>query len=346
LKSLEVAGIPAVSTGLVHRACQAFLFLLNPDVTRLSEIPEDFSAASVYDSDAAFCRVSDKEELAVAPYLPKLPRHACQPINRCNLPASILGGLTFQRAPTALAIDGVAALHRPLFNLLNDIEEVQERAVRFVGYMTAHFSLEQPEEAGFAAHQAKTRIRANYLRVVRGWAFDPDGREAAVLKGWVESRFGLLPRHHQSSLREPGSTAWQRYVEMRATGLYGTNALEAQLDLLYAYSQYELARQFPQQTHIRLYRGVNRFIDHEIIEDSTACGEKKAAPDAKIVLLNNVSSFSRSRERAGEFGDTILSVDVPLPKLAFFSQLLAGMLKAEDEYVVIGGLYRVHLATL
>ena len=44
-----------------------------------------------------------------------------------------------------------------------------------------------------------------YLRVVRGWAFDPDGREAAVLKGWVESRFGLMPRHHGESLREAGS---------------------------------------------------------------------------------------------------------------------------------------------
>ncbi|MDP1983440.1 MAG: NAD(+)--dinitrogen-reductase ADP-D-ribosyltransferase [Sulfuritalea sp.] len=32
--------------------------------------------------------------------------------------------------------------------------------------------------------------------------------------------------------------------------------------------------------------------------------------------------------------------------MAFYSQLLPGMLKAEDEYVVIGGLYRVRLATL
>ena len=272
-----------------------------------------------------------------------LPQGARLPINRCNLPAAILGGLTFQRAPTALSIDGVAALHRPLFDLLNDIEDVPERARRFTGYMTSHFSLEQPEEAGLTADQRKQRARANYLRVVRGWAFDPNGREAAVLKGWVESRFGLMPRHHGDSLREPGSAAWQRYVEMRAAGLYGTNALEAQLDLLYAYSQYELARQFPQRTHIRLYRGVNRLVDHEIIEDG---GGADGNSFVKIVLLNNVSSFSLSHDRAGEFGDSILAVDVPLPKLAFFSQLLPGMLKAEDEYVVIGGLYRVRLVTL
>lgn len=288
----------------------------------------------MWDIDEGLCRASDKE----APPGPALPRHARLPINRCNLPAAILGGLTFQRAPTALAIDGVAALHRPLFALLDDIAVVPERARRFMGYMSAHFRLEQPEEAGLCAGQARSRAKASYLRVVRGWAFDPDGREAAVLKGWVESRFGLMPRHHGESLREAGSPAWQRYMEMRAAGLYGTNALEAQLDLLYTYCQYELARQFPRRTHLRLYRGVNRLADHEIIE---------AGDDpSRVVLLNNISSFSRSRERASEFGDHVLGVDVPLPKLALFSQLLPGMLKAEDEYVVIGGLYRVRLAGL
>ncbi|PKO84827.1 MAG: NAD(+)--dinitrogen-reductase ADP-D-ribosyltransferase [Betaproteobacteria bacterium HGW-Betaproteobacteria-11] len=288
------------------------------------------------DIDGALCRAPDKENLP-----PPLPRHARLPINRCNLPATILGGLTFQRSPAALALDGVAALHRPLFELLDDIAEPDERARRFIGYMTSHFRLAHPEEAGLTAGQPGTRGRASYLRVVRGWAFAPDGREAAVLKGWVESRFGLMPRHHGESLREPGSPAWQRYVAMRAAGLYGTNALEAQLDLLYTYGQYELARQFPRRTHIRLYRGVNRLGDHEII----TAGDRPNGASAPVVLLNNVSSFSRSRERAGEFGDQILIVDVPLPKIAFFSQLLPGMLKAEDEYVVIGGLYRVRLAT-
>ena len=217
----------------------------------------------MYDIDAPLCRAPDKGDLPA----PALPKSVRLPINRCNLPAAILGGLTYQRAPAALAIDGVTALHRPLFELLDEIDDAAERAQRFVGYMEAHFRLSHPEEAGLTARQPKSRAKASYLRVVRGWAFDPDGREAAVLKGWVESRFGLMPRHHGDSLREPGSAAWQRYVAMRAAGLYGTNALEAQLDLLYAYCQYELARQFPQRTHIRLYRGVNRLSDHEIVAD-------------------------------------------------------------------------------
>lgn len=325
-------------------------------MTSLSDNSEGLAARSSCDIDEAFCRAPDKDGGSAAtdlppplpPCLPPLPRHARLPINRCNLPASILGGLTFQRAPTALAIDGVAALHRPLFDLLDHIAEPEERAARFVGYMKGHFRLAQPEQAGSSSGQRKSRTKASYLRIVRGWAFDPDGREAAVLKGWVESRFGLLPRHHGASLREPGSPAWQRYVAMRAEGLYGANALEAQLDLLYAYGQYELARQFPRRTHLRLYRGVNRLNDHEIIADDDPHGGPQPVPGsnsaARTVLLNNVSSFSRSRERAGEFGDTILSVDVPLPKLAFFSELLPGMLKAEDEHVVIGGLYRVREA--
>ncbi len=284
------------------------------------------------DIPAGTCRASDKD----AEGCPTLPHLARQPINRCNLPADILGGLTYQRHPMPLQIDGVAELYKPLWALLDDIAEAGERAERFAGYLEKHFRLKQPEDAGLVAGQSGRRSKTNYLRVVRGWAFDSESREAAVLKGWVESRFGLCPRHHGQPLREPGSAAWQRYVEIRAQGLRGTNALESQLDLLYGYSQYELARQFPQRTHLRLYRGVNRLAEHETIQDHPQ-GEK-------VLLLNNINSFSRSRERAGEFGDDLLAIDVPLPKLAFFSQLLPGMLRGEDEYVVIGGLYRVRLA--
>jgi len=286
----------------------------------------------VSDIPADVCRAPDK----TGEHCPTLPRLARLPINRCNLPAVILGGLTFQRHPTRLQIDGIADLHKPLWALLDDIPEAPERAERFAGYMQKHFRLQQPEDAGLSAGQTSARAKASYLRVLRGWAFDAESREAAVLKGWVESRFGLCPRHHGGPLREPGSRAWQRYVEMRAQGLRGTNALESQLDLLYAYSQYELARQFPQRTHLRLYRGVNRLSEHETVDDNPQ-GDK-------VLLLNNINSFSRSRERAGEFGDDLLAVDVPLPKLAFFSQLLPGMLRGEDEYVVIGGLYRVRRA--
>jgi NAD+--dinitrogen-reductase ADP-D-ribosyltransferase len=37
---------------------------------------------------------------------------------------------------------------------------------------------------------------------------------------------------------------------------------------------------------------------------------------------------------------------VPIPKVFFYNRLLPGMLKGEDEYVVIGGVYEVSITTL
>ena len=265
-----------------------------------------------------------------------LPRFARLPINRCNLPAAILGSLTFQRAPVALELDGVAQLHRGLFRLLDRLDDAKERAQAFMLHMDASFFLGQPEQAGYTADATLDRSRADYLKMVRGWAFDADGREGAVMKGWVESRFGLLQRYHGGPIRDFSDDAYRRYLEMRSAGLYGTNALEAQLDLLYTYCQYELAKSYPGKTHLTLYRGVNRMDDHETL----------AQLDAKrrVVLLNSLSSFTANRERADEFGDYLLTAEVPLAKIAYYSRLLPGMLRGEEEYAVIGGLYEVGMA--
>ncbi|WP_366931534.1 NAD(+)--dinitrogen-reductase ADP-D-ribosyltransferase [Thiocapsa sp.] len=60
------------------------------------------------------------------------------------------------------------------------------------------------------------------------------------------------------------------------------------------------------------------------------------------LLFDNLNSYTSSRERADEFGDYILIADVSLPKI-FFNQLLPGLLKGEDEFVVIGGCMRFRL---
>jgi NAD+--dinitrogen-reductase ADP-D-ribosyltransferase len=265
-----------------------------------------------------------------------LPRAARLPVNHCNLPADILGGLTFQRSPVPLELDGVHQLHRNLFALLDNIEDAKERARAFMLHMKAAFYLDEPEQAGYTAQATHQRQKADYLRVLRGWSFDADSREGAALKGWVESRFGLLPRHHGGPIRDLSGEAYRSYLEMRATALYGTNALEAQFDLLYTYCQYELARQHQGETHITLYRGVNRVDDHETL---ATLGNKH-----RVVLFNNLNSFTSNPERAGEFGDYLLTARVPLAKVAFYSRLLPGMLKGEDEYTVIGGVYEVSIA--
>ncbi len=265
-----------------------------------------------------------------------LPREARLSINRCNLPAVVLGGLTYQRHPSPLLIDGVAELHADLFKRLNAAPTAALADV-FRDYLTVHFRLERPEEMGLTGLK-KSRAKANYVRMIRGWSFDSDSREGAVLKGWVESRFGLMPRYHKEPLRDPSGEAYRCYMEMRSHGLYGTNALETQFDLVYAFCQLELARRHPGAQHVTLYRGVNRMDEHEVLA--------KGEGGHHIILLNNLNSFTCSRERACEFGDYIVTVDVPLTKIFFYCGLLPGVLQGEDEFLVIGGVFDVTLSTM
>lgn len=263
-----------------------------------------------------------------------LPAQARLPINHCNLPAVILGGLTFQQHPVPLHLDGVEELHADLFCSLRTIDDPAVRATCFKDYMRSGFLLDHPDEAGFDAEKSRIkRSKADYLRMLRGWMFDPDGKEAAVMKSWVESRFGLQPRNHKGFLGDFTSANYQHYLSARAQGIYNTNALEAQLDLLYTYCQYEIGRRFPEQSHLRLYRGINQIDEHEVLNQ----------PDKRtyILLLNNLNSFTNNRLRADEFGDYILQAEVPLVKLLYFPELLPGTLHGENEYLVVGGVYQV-----
>lgn len=263
---------------------------------------------------------------------PTLPSSARLGINRCNLPAVILGSLTFQRHPTPLIIDGVRELYADLFRRLEREPTASGRAQVFVDYLVVHFRLDQLGDAGLSPGQGRPRGKADYRRMVRGWAFDADGREGAVMKGWVESRFGLVPRWHGGPIRSPDDAPYTDYQTSRAAGLYNTNALEAQLDLLYAYSQFELAHREPKRDHLRLFRGVNRLEQHERLRQEGA---------EQWLVLNNLSSFTDTAERAGEFGDHVIEAMVPRAKVFFYNRLLPHLLEAEGEYAVIGGVYAV-----
>ena len=194
-------------------------------------------ASAAYDKGRLQCRDGDK-----ACDNPSLPSWARLPINRCNLPAVILGSYTFSQNPTALVLDGVAELHRDFFRQLAGCQQLAARRQLFEDYMTVSFRLAWLEEAGLAPNMPKGRGKLNYLKLIRGWHFNADSMEGAVLKGWVESRFGLLPRHHGAAIRDFSGEPYRRYLEQRAAGLYNTNALEAQLDLLYTWTQIELAQ--------------------------------------------------------------------------------------------------------
>ena len=263
-----------------------------------------------------------------------LPANAFLPVNRCNLPPVVLGSLTFQQHPAVLRLDGIENLHGSFFAQLDNVGDALQRAEHFKDFMRASFCLDRLDEAGLQPDsQRLQRGRADYLRLLRGWMFDADGQEAAVLKGWVESRFGLLPRNHRGPLGDFSGDSYQAYLSARAHGLYNTNALEAQLDLLYTYCQYELARRYPDDQHVCLYRGVNRISEHEVM--------MQPSRHSWVLLLNNLNSFSDDAERADEFGDRILQTQVPLSKILYFPTLLPGALQGEQEYLVIGGVYQL-----
>jgi len=272
---------------------------------------------------------SDTTQASTTSAAPSLPEQACLPINRCNLPAKILGSLTYQHHPVPLLLDGIVDLHKSLWHGLDELTSAEERGQLFIDYMEMCFQLDHLEEVGLTDLDNKARIKANYLTMLRGWLFDPDSREGAILKGWVESRFGLLPRWHKGPIPDAECEAYQHYMHERTSGIYNTNALEAQLDLLYSYCQYELQQTYPDQTHLSLYRGFNKLTSHDILH--------QFSKHRYVILLNNLNSFSDNEELAGQFGDHIMQAEIPLSHIFMYQQLLPNRFKGEGEHMVLGG---------
>jgi NAD+---dinitrogen-reductase ADP-D-ribosyltransferase len=231
-------------------------------------------------------------------------------------------------------IAGTRESNRDLFRRLAAAVDVAEAADIFVAYMTAMFGLAAERRRVEPGDGAARRYRTGYLRLLRGWAYDSNSPEGAVLKGWVESRFGLMPTYHKEPLTRFSSPGWARYVEEKIGSRFHNNAIASQLDLLYEYAQWVRMRFYPAEPLLRLYRGVNDFGEHPIVERRTR--------RQVVVRLNNLVSFTCERDMATWFGDYILETDVPAVKVLFFNALLPRhALKGEGEVVVIGGDYLV-----
>ncbi len=259
--------------------------------------------------------------------------------NLVGLPTEFLASCDFNDAPLPLKISGVREFNRPLFEMLAEAENLTEAAGAFNLYMNAMFGIDA-EQKDAPRPGAPRRFRSSYLRLIRGWGFDSNGREGAVLKGWVESRFGLFPTYHKEPIQRIASPAWTTYVEEKMSSRFHNNSILTQLDLLYEYCQWGLANMAaPGRAHIVLHRGVNA------LEDQLAFERRRGAQVR--LRLNNLVSFTSDRDVAGCFGDTILTVRAPIAKVVFFNELLASHpLKGEGEYLVIGGDYRAEASYL
>lgn len=261
--------------------------------------------------------------------------------NLVGVPTGLLASAAFNDFPLPLHIRGVHEGHARLFEMLAAAGSPAEAGKWFQEYMDETFSLSpQPIAPGAALVR---RFRASYLRLLKGWGYDSNSREGAVIKGWVESRFGLFPTFHETTLARFASHAWSRYVEEKMSSRFYNNNILAQLDLLYEFCQWSIARWFrPGQHHVTLYRGVNDFREASLLR-----GQSQPRTGQARVRLNNIVSFTAHRTIACEFGDYILEAHVPKVKVLFFNDLLPRhALKGEAEYLVIGGDYRVTVSYL
>jgi NAD+--dinitrogen-reductase ADP-D-ribosyltransferase len=258
------------------------------------------------------------------------------PMNRCNLPPWAIASRHYNRHPRALEIQGGSHNGRPLFEKLDLQEDPDQRGALFHDFMDVRFQLHQWQRE--ATPNSRRSLKNSYLRFLRGWLFDSNSIEGAVLKGWVESRLGLTPTFHNEPIGDIHSEAYFRYTVDRMKGSARTSAILPQFDLLYEFVQYELARRIPGTTHMTLYRGIYDFTEHQVIE--------KLEKNRCILKLNNLNSFTDDFERAWEFGSRVLEAEVPLTKIFCMGGLLPrSLFKGEGEVLVIGGEFEVKVLT-
>lgn len=261
--------------------------------------------------------------------------------NLVGVPAPLLASTAFNAHPVPLAIAGTREAHAGLFALLERSQDLSEARDMFAHYLAIAFGLRKPEAHELAALGAaeRRRWRSSWRKLLQGWGMDANGPAGAVLKGWVESRFGMVPTFHKAALARFPSPAWVAYLQEKAASRYNSNNIHQQLDALYTFCQWAL-RRFPltgacmSGDHLRLWRGSNQ------CEEQIVAGRLQARNCT--VRLNNIVSFSLSAEDASCFGDWVFEVQVPLCKVLLFPALLPGqVLHCEQEVLALGGDYDV-----
>ncbi|MBB4265915.1 NAD(+)--dinitrogen-reductase ADP-D-ribosyltransferase [Roseospira visakhapatnamensis] len=265
--------------------------------------------------------------------------------NMVGIPTAVLASPAFNLRPRPLDLPHVRPTSASLFEMLDEAEDQADAVRAFHAFMAASFCLEAEQRdprdrPDKRPADGTRRFRSSYLRLLRGWVFDTGNAEGAVLKGWVESRFGLLPTWHGAPIRRIPCPAWVRYVEQKMSSRFHDNAIHGQLDLVFTFCQWMLRRFGPgADGHLVLYRGVTAMGEDQVL----ARHDKTSA----LVRFNNLTSFTSDRSIADCFGDRILTVRVPATKVVFFDGLLPRHpLKGEAEYLVLGGDYVVRMSTL
>ena len=135
------------------------------------------------------------------------------PVNRCDHPPWVIASHLFNRNPLPIEIQGVRRAHRSFFARLDRLEDPKARARAFREYMALVFQVGKWRKE--SSPLGRRSLRNSYLRFLRGWMHDASSPEGAVLKGWVESRFGLPPTFHAGPIADLHAPAYVLYLVER-----------------------------------------------------------------------------------------------------------------------------------
>jgi NAD+--dinitrogen-reductase ADP-D-ribosyltransferase len=239
-----------------------------------------------------------------------------------NISSHYFGSIEYNENIKEIRIMGVYDYHRNFYKALEDAKNLEEANLIFDRYIQALFEL---------SNKIKGKNVGNLYKVLMGWMFNANGFEGAVLKGWVESRFGIIPTFHKRKITELESESYYEYLTEKMSLKVNKNAMYSQLDLLYHYTQSIIKRFFPEYIpYLTLYRGIYDLEEYVII--------KEICKKQSIIMHNNLSSFTIEKNIAEQFGNKILTIDVPYTKVLFFSkETPLHHFSGEQEYLVIGG---------
>jgi NAD+--dinitrogen-reductase ADP-D-ribosyltransferase len=252
--------------------------------------------------------------------------------NLVGIAAPVLASTAYNAHPVPLHVAGARETNPGLFALLARSADMAEARFVFEHYMSLAFGLERREPGDAPRERESRHRRASYLKLLQGWGLDSNGAAGAVLKGWVESRFGLVPSFHRAPLSRYPSPMWMRYLEEKCSSRFNNNSIWQQLDLLFEFCQWMLVRfsLLGDEPWVTLWRGSTR------VEEQLVAGSLRAR--RCTVRLNNLVSFSRSAEHASCFGDWVFEARVPLAKLVYVPGLIdTRSLDGEAEVLVLGG---------
>jgi NAD+---dinitrogen-reductase ADP-D-ribosyltransferase len=273
--------------------------------------------------------------------------------NLVGVPAPVLAGAEFNAHPRALHIAGTREAHSGLFALLERSGDLHEARDVFVHYLSIAFGLRKPEphELGSLDAAEQRRWRSSWRKLLQGWGMDANGPAGAVLKGWVESRFGMVPIFHKAPLGRFPSPAWMGYLEEKSASRFHNNCIHQQLDLLYEFCQWaQRCFALPPSSTPASDQGEGHTATHLLLwRGSTHCEEQLVQGSLQdrhcTVRMNSIASFSLSRDDAGCFGDWLFRVRVPRSKVLLLPGLLPGqVLQGEQEVLALGGEYAVEAA--